>query len=627
MSNVLLNTETNLEFDLPENTTVNTGSLSSFIESVKRANKLPINIGEIYYSDDIWDFSPYVVLNIGKHSLRISFSNVEQPFKDELKNYTLIKILENREKIQTIRGRVLELRKFFNYMSSKHVFNIDEITLEMIKSYLSLRRKEKNELGIFEIKQTLKSFYMAYSANFHDILTDKHLNLFSERNVKLLNALRHQNKTPDIPQGYFDRFLSTCIQMMNNETLHVDYRAIACLLIMASQTGIRINELLNLSVNALKTITIFNGEESNYLTYNTWKRENGNNVSSTETTYINPVAKAAFTTLRELHKEKRARLKQNFLYMGSSNRDTEDEFPLDYDKFMRDEQKFYIQMNVFFPTLNLAKEDYPELTTKKSTFKVDFTGTLTEKIRTITCPSHIQFRVHCCTELYRQGVPLQYIQRFMGHLSHEMKGYYVRPKDEKQENAEFSNAILKDIVSGNAKLIGGDKGLQEKINQFIDENGFSVEKDIDTICDRLSEKIPIRQKTGGVCIKSSQLRDCSIDAKTNDFYCAYGVCPNIFHFYYMIDISYRKAKELEESINLNIERGHTKQAQKELNMLKTIATQQLTPEIEELKKTIEKRGLSQVYMDHPEVQPIVENLDSIEKEITVWTIPKTSNES
>ena len=110
-----------------------------------------------------------------------------------------------------------------------------------------------------------------------------------------------------------------------------------------------------------------------------------------------------------------------------------------------------------------------------------------------------------------------------------------------------------------------------------------------------------------------------MDAKTNEFYCAYGVCPNIVHFYYMADITYRQCKELEESISLNDQRGHKKQVQKERNMLYTITTKRLIPELKELRTVVERDGFESIYEMHPEVQPIVEDIEEIEKEVAVWS--------
>jgi hypothetical protein len=88
----------------------------------------------------------------------------------------------------------------------------------------------------------------------------------------------------------------------------------------------------------------------------------------------------------------------------------------------------------------------------------------------------------------------------------------------------------------------------------------------------------VRQKSGGVCIKSS-IRECSTDYQTDEFYCSYGVCPNIFHFYYMADFSYSMAKESEESFLYHKEKGFLKQAQKELYKLQRRVKEKLIPEL------------------------------------------------
>ena len=234
--------------------------------------------------------------------------------------------------------------------------------------------------------------------------------------------------------------------------------------------------------------------------------------------------------------------------------------------------------------------------------------------------SFTQMRVHVCTELYRKGCPLEYIEKFMSHLSAEMTGYYIRPRNTVQENLAESTKILKDIVTKEALPIGPTKGLVEKIDEFIKNNNYNIERDIDEICKKLAERIPIRVKTGGVCIKSSRFRECAKDSATNEFYCAYGVCPNICTFYYMADISYRQAKELVENIECNKSRGCIKQAQKSLNMLNTLLNQKLIPQIGQLKDSINKRGASSVIEKHPNMEYLIINLDSVEKEIEKWRL-------
>ena len=58
----------------------------------------------------------------------------------------------------------------------------------------------------------------------------------------------------------------------------------------------------------------------------------------------------------------------------------------------------------------------------------------------------------------------------MSHLSSEMAGYYVRPKNSIQENMDASLRVFKEMVTKDAVPIGADKGLVAKIDEFISEN-------------------------------------------------------------------------------------------------------------------------------------------------------------
>lgn len=88
----------------------------------------------------------------------------------------------------------------------------------------------------------------------------------------------------------------------------------------------------------------------------------------------------------------------------------------------------------------------------------------------------------------------------------------------------------------------------------------------------------------------------------------------------MADISYRQAKELVENIECNKSRGCIKQAQKSLNMLNTLLNQKLIPQIGQLKDSINKRGTSSVIEKHPNMEYLIINLDSVEKEIEKWRL-------
>lgn len=628
-SNAIYLTELQCNYTLLNDFTLNSKQSNSYIHALKALNKLPFDKFDIYYSDDLWDFSLASNLNIMKKSLKFNFGLMENSaFKDDVKNYVLLSILENKTKIQTIHKEFYAIKTFLLEVENKyHVYNIEDISIPIVKGYLTMIRDTSSVVQLRRIKTTLKTFFMQYSANFKDVASKGLLNLFEQDDPKAFKAYQYAHRSQDIPKDYFNQLVSACIQIMNDETEALHDRGTACLYIILSQTGLRIGEILGLRVGCIHTTSIFNGEEAHYLEYSTWKRENGNNTSTSALTYVNELTYEAYNILIQIYAERRQKFDLDYLYMGGKN-PSKKSFPFNSETFKHTAFRFFIKLDNMglLEAVNLAPDKYPTLhvfnpgvPNMVRNGKTRPGKTLSEKVNTVTFPDSQQFRFHCCSVLADKGVPLEYIQRFMSHLTSDMVRYHMLPQSSPQEDMEFSLKTLREVASGKTKILGDNKGLSESIKKFIEENNFKVATDLEEICETLAKKLPIRQKTGGVCIKSSQLRECSMDAKTNEFYCAYGVCPNIVHFYYMADVTYRQCKELQETININKERGHMRQVEKETNMLYTITKKRLIPELEDLKAVIKRDGFESVYEIHPEVQPIVENMDNIEKEAITWS--------
>lgn len=607
-----------VEFTYPEELQNRESNAESFISIIKSVNRLPFDKGTIFFSDSRWDFSQFSSLNISKKAMKFNFGLCCDTFRDESKSYVLIQILENNCKIQTTHQEYGILYLFFNAAEKSGFFAVQDITDNFICEFIESRSISiRREMWV---KTVLRKFFMHYSANFKDVLSDKRLKLFDNKNIRAFYAHAANNKLPNIPDDYYNELLSATIKIAKDPSRDKNTRGIACIMIIMMQTGLRTGECIGLQVNALKEVMLFNGERANYLNYRTWKRNHGNNVSSTATTYVNELTKQAYDLLLEIYSEDRIRIGVNYLYLGPQSRINKGNYPIDTDVFKKGQVRFYGQVNEFFQLVNLAEDRYPELTRKQVSREPLVTNSIKDA-QTLTIPHNHQFRVHVCTELYNKGVPLKYIQKFMAHLSSEMNGYYVRPKKQSpQENMSFSMETMKKIVSGEITPLGGAdaSGLVEKINDFIAKNHYNVQTDMDAICNSLLKKIPIRQKTAGVCIKSSMLRECSKDAMTNEFYCAYGVCSNIFHFFYMADVSYRQCKELEETIRINKSNGFMRQVQKESNMLRSIAKNKLLPELVELRNTVNKKSAEAVIMEYPDLSDIIEHLEDIEKEAASW---------
>ena len=83
---------------------------------------MPFNKAEIRYSDNSWDFSKYTTLNVERKNFRFNFKGCAAPFLDDLKNFVLLSVLENHEKIQSPHKKFYSIKTFLNAMASNHQY-------------------------------------------------------------------------------------------------------------------------------------------------------------------------------------------------------------------------------------------------------------------------------------------------------------------------------------------------------------------------------------------------------------------------------------------------------------------------------------------------------------------------
>ena len=53
-------------------------------------------------------------------------------------------------------------------------------------------------------------------------------------------------------------------------------------------------------------------------------------------------------------------------------------------------------------------------------------------------------------------------------------------------------------------------------------------------------------------------------------------------------------------------------------LYRSVINKQLIPELNELKNELEKRDIEELFMKYPNIIYVVENLESVEKEIEQW---------
>ncbi|MBE6986360.1 MAG: site-specific integrase [Ruminococcaceae bacterium] len=602
--------QTTIEYDTIVLSQPNT---STILETIKTTNRLPFGEGTIIYSDPVWDFSPYRKVNVLASKFKIKFHRVPDCYTEVAKAYAFLLLARGVIKIQTVSQYIGRLTEFLQYGYTLGYIDVADIPLSAYESYFST----KDITPSYErtLRTNLHSFLTAY----HTLINPSHcdseiLACLSIDNKAARHAYQESSKLPDIPNAFFNRLLDITLRIIkSNDPEDVRFHHIANMLLLLMQTGLRIGELCALKVDCLQTMTFMNKKLS-FINYTTWKRHRGTNVSSNVVMYANELSAFAVTNLQNEFEDIRNRIDTDYLFVDPYN---DKSYPISGDEFAaNDLKRYYCYIDKYMPTINLDSKLYPEL--RRTKLSSIFGSGKAHKDKNVIHPATEQYRVHVCSQLYEQGVSLEYIAKYMGHLSRYMKGYYVRCKEDTQEDPIFSRHILSEIVSGNIEPLGGKESLLQKINEFIEANNFNVSTDMDQIVDKLIKQVPIRQKAGGVCIKSSMLRDCSVDAETNEFYCAYNVCPNIYHFFYMADYTYQQAVNLRQSIELNIDHGFLRQAEKERNMLRTVVNQKLIPELDSLRKHIDLDGREAILCKYPNLSAIIDKAENIHEEVLEW---------
>jgi len=571
-------------------------------------DKIPVKNSKISFEDDIWDFRPYFK-GLNDYSIVVKFVNLPLELKNYSKFFILYKIM-NSKKISTANLRYIKALSVINNIIKKNKYkNIHLITTNDIVDEVTGR-----DIALTSIHNMYGSVYQYY----YFLINNYKLNLpvdidhIKELGIKAKKQSKIKKiKIPNIPEEFFSIILKTAVSEMRNEKSEHNRRSTACLLVMLTQLGLRLGDLLSLEINQLhsKSLSRIN-KIAYYLHYKSRKPSKPNDAMLEFDIFSNDLCTEAFNTLKIIRKNCEFSKKYDYLYVLNRKGTSTNQYPLTKLRFNYEYKRFLletIQEECIKPWPGIKPTNNYVLNNGRKI------------LGKVYIPESRQYRVYLCTTLYNKGVPLAYIQKYMGHLSRYMMGYYVRPKDTYQENIQYSEKIIREIAGDDITPLGGTIGedIRKGIKKFIKENNFNVETDVKKIIEALGDKIIIRGKTGGVCIKTS-LMSCSKDARTNEMMCAYNLCPNLFHFFYMIDISYVNFKTLQDTYSSNKENGKTRASQKELNKIKDLCRRRLIPELEELKKEISKKGEKKLLEQFPNLDKIVRNRSKIQEEISIW---------
>lgn len=616
--------ETSLIFD--SYAKIKTKTNNSILDHFERIRYIPLSKSIIDYEDNTWDFTSYIVAS-NTHK-RLLFGTCAHSYQNLLKNYLLFLLLQGNIKYSSLQNKFVITRKFFNFLNSISVTNINNLDESHVSSYLINCQRELSPITLLKVQACIKEILQLHDAEYKtNIFTPSIAKLCTRMEHQRIKAIKKSQRRKAIPEEYFDRLVSILIRTMEDETVNDMSRAAAAMLLIDTQTGLRASELSLLEANTVEVVEI-NGKDYKMIHYKVIKTAKGNSGIRDEVTYINDISYKAYNVVMKLHEENRKKYGTNYLFCPNNG-----ETPTSNETFVKYLKRFCI---VNYKELDAQNPIYKDVLESEFTVKqflknnhgskaIDRTyltniESLTEET-VLYMPIVHQFRNTVVDRLLKKGVQLEFIRRYMGHLSQEMTAAYVSYGDnDMQENMAFSEEILKTYLTGDAKILGnsGEK-LMTRINEWILENHFNTATDLHEIIQRLLKVVPIRSKHGGMCIKGAKLTDaCSVDSKTDEFYCAYGICSNVCHFYFMADVSYSDFKATKEIYEYNRDNGFMRQAEKEKSKIKFIILNRLAPEIQELEKELKNRGNVEIIKLHPNIEKVISDLSKIKEEIDAW---------
>ena len=568
------------------------------LNKIDNFNKFTIKGVEIIFSSDTWDFSQFyeTEININNYKGRFYFKKIiNEDYKIIEKLYIVNEILECDLNSSTILEHY-NLINFLNFISINKIYNLESIDNKIVHKFI-------NELNI---KERSKQVYKRNILNFLYFYSNISGFQFSEQIITFLkisdtvkmNSEIESGKLSLLPFDFYHNFIKLLLEAAYSDKLSTEEKIVYSILYVCTQTGLRPSELLMLQNNSIEEKKIKNLSVY-YLNYKSTKSIHGNGYEIVKT-IINLETYKIFQNLDNLISSNNNGQK-NITYLS--------EIP--YEKFINIYKKFICNNAEFLGCISDAPdiEHYNSKAIKSKTGKY------------INIPALKQFRVYFYTELRRRGYSPQMVSILMNHHDEKMHDYYGRAvTDSIEEDLYYTKKVLNDVLVGDVNLLGPNaKAMANRLNSFVLNKNIKTAKNIEKIIEKIQGEMPCRSLNGGLCIKPNTTRTCEFETASDELACAYGYCPNQYHFVFNLKYYLDKFEECKKTYSYNKNNGYIQASEKEkykiINLIKT----KIIPEIEELKKEIELGHLNLIIKKYDYLIDIVEKIDEIELEIKKWT--------
>ena len=471
-----------------------------------------IMIGNSRYSDDVWDLRPFITAKTTKESQKyIRFEYIyDADIKETVKQYAYYKL--GKVKPQTVREYInSSLPMFIEFCSLNGIHNFVDVTLE---NYLNFNLWMKDEK-----KVALQTGFMSCHVveeiirigqikgwnvpQFHLPKTETSNQLWSTR--KSMKS----NKMKPIPEDVFDKILYHAVHDEKDVLTKAG-------IIIQSQTGLRINEVLSIQEGCVKRTS----DGYDYMEVTLGKTEKGEPII--HKVFINDIVKDAIAELSEYTAElrKESGLKELFIQRITKKHNA-------IDVLAKDGYQAY-KLNPFIKRYDIRDnkgELYP-------------------------LTSH-QFRASFVRELIKRKVPIAMIMKQYSHVSIEMTAHYLTLQEEEVKEI-YSDMIL----SPESKIAGlRAKEIKGKLDDLFHGK---TEDEIDDVITGLAKTMSFNPLPTGVCLYDFRRGNC-----TDGDGCFFYNCPNYITEVQFYPILKDELDLLEKEMARLKELGHEREWQKQ----------------------------------------------------------------
>jgi integrase len=576
----------------------------------------------IKFTDDKWDISDETHKNI-----KCRFSSIKSNTFRVLSKKVVTRLLfKKRNKNITVGETFRNIKSFIRFLEKeKYMYDLRYLTPAIVDEYIEGFRKRDRNMGYLNKKlSAIGEFLKEVEISGYGIDLSEYRNILSSISWEEIKAEVVANRTPNIPKRIFNRVVQVALNDIDDESLAIEDRMMACLIVILSHTGMRRGELQLLEANKLKDITILNKKEKAYIleffTYKTTRTKKGRWTK----TIAFPKTIKAYQTLEVLSEERRIKEKTNYLYCNKKGkRYSKTNFTNRFDMFFYRHQELFNGLtdsertqvhyqNVDSVLMRYLRRKFPNIIIGEMFF---------------TLNPH-QFRVAFANVL-KDKVSLQWIREHMNHLDEEMTKHYFRDdivKETLYKRASFDGNSLELDPDGQNNFIRNEltepqlKKAYEEINKFLKKKKLNIYKDIDEIINTLKYS-PLRENIVGVCTKHLGIL-CARQYRLATFekwYYLSPTIPNIESFDFTFKRFLDKAKIVQHNKQLvQQDSKYQRDYENEYSALIKFYQNRVLPEQELLLSILNEKGEEYILFTYPQLENVVSKIDDVNKEIAQW---------